>query len=203
MVHFLKKNSVFCMVFVYIIMNLISSNAVFAQTRDYTEQNKWGGEFSAIGIGVFSLYQGKLTYALNSDSQFKTELGLGFLIQPESTRQTSEAFNSDGIYSATQASVAARQYFWKGLHFEEVINFGNAGISDSKVDGNDYESFVVFSQTFLGYKFDLYKNNKINFFIIGQAGVGYVPYSSDPWPTAEPNSSSVYPLGDLKIGINF
>lgn len=167
------------------------------------EPKRWGGEFSVIGISVFNIYQGKMTYALNPKAPFKTELGLGFLIQPESTRPASESFNSDGLYSANQASVAVRQYFWKGLHFEQVVNFGNAGITNSKVDGNDYESFVVFSQTFLGYKLDLLKKDRFGLFVIGQAGFGSVPYSSDRWPTVEPSGFSIYPLGDLKVGINF
>jgi hypothetical protein len=197
------KSKVSLVSVVFVMITFLSTVTVQAQTSENPQYHRWGAEFSAIGVGVFSLYQGKVTYALNPAKQFKTELGLGFLIQPESTRSTSEAFNSDGLYSANQASVAARQYFWRGLHFEQVFNFGNASISDSKVDGNDYESFVVFSQTFLGYKFDLVKKERFRFFVIGQAGIGSVPYSSDPWPTVEPDGSSVYPLGDLKIGFNF
>ncbi len=182
---------------------LMFSSILTVQAQEDIKPHRWGAEFSAIGIGVFSLYQGKVTYLLNPEKQTKTELGLGLLIQPVSKRATNDAFNSSGYYSANQASVALRQYFWKGLHFEQVFNFGNASISESKVDGNDYESFVVFSQTFLGYKFDLMKKERFGLFIIGQAGLGSVPYSSNQWPTVESNGSPVYPLGDLKIGINF
>lgn len=188
---------------VFVMITFLSTVTVQAQVNENPPSHRWGAEFSAIGISVFSLYQGKVTYAINPTKQFKTEVGVGFLIQPESTRSTSEAFNRDGLYSANQASAAVRQYFWKGLHFEQVFNFGNASISGSKVDRNDYESFVVFSQTFLGYKFDIMKKGRFGLFVIGQAGMGSVPYSSDPWPTVESDGSSVYPLGDLKIGINF
>lgn len=101
------------------------------------------------------------------------------------------------------ASVAARQYLWKGLHLEEVVNFGRGSITDSKVDGRDYDSFVVFSQTFIGYKFNFWKREKFNFFIIGQAGLGYVPLSTNRWPRVDEDASSIYGLGDMKIGINF
>jgi hypothetical protein len=196
----LKKGAQMALMLILSMSTIIS---VQAQEVEKPATHRWGAEFSAIGIGVFSLYQGKATYAFNPDRQFKTEIGLGFLIQPESTRKTSDAFNTNGTYSAYQASVGVRQYFWKGLHFEEVINFGQAGISDSKVDGQDYESFVVFTQTFLGYKFDLLTRDKFNVFMIGQGGIGYVPLSTNSWPTVDPDDSPVYPLGDLKIGVNF
>lgn len=198
-----KKSNLSLVAVVFGMIALLSTVAVQAQVNASPEPHRWGAEFSAIGISVFSLYQGKVTYALNPTKPYKTEIGLGFLIQPESTRPTNEAFNDDGLYSANQASAAVRQYFWKGLHVEQVVNFGNASIRDSKVDGDDYESFVVFSQTFLGYKFDLMKKERIGLFVIGQAGLGAVPYSSAPWPTVDSGGSSVYPLGDLKIGINF
>ena len=164
---------------------------------------RWGVEFSPVGAGVFRIAQAKATYALNPGQQFNTELGLGFLIQPPSTTRASEAYNGDGLYSANMASLAVRQYFWRGFHFEEVLNFGSGSISNSKVDGKDYDAFVVFTQTFLGYKFNLLRRTKFNLFIMGQAGFGYVPINTNQWPRVEESSNSIYGLGDLKLGINF
>jgi hypothetical protein len=174
-----------------------------AQNNEAIHANRWGVEFSPIGAGVFRLAQGKCTYALNPTKQFKTELGLGYLIQPASKAKTSDAFNSDGLYSAYMASIAARQYFWKGLHAEEVINFGKGSVSNSKVDGKNYDAFVIFTQTFVGYKFNLLSRKKISLFLIGQGGIGYVPLNTNQWPRVEKDKSSIYGLGDLKIGINF
>ncbi|SFE92814.1 hypothetical protein [Thermoflexibacter ruber] len=188
---------------------LLSTPTLSAQQRDYANVDSravptslcWGAEFSPIGAGVFRLAQGKITYALNPTKQFQTELGLGYLIQPASQAKMSEAFNKDGLYSAYMASIAVRQYFWRGLHFEEVINFGKGSISNSKVDGKNYHAFVVFTQTFLGYKFNLFRREKFSFFIIGQCGFGYVPLNTNQWPRT--NSTQIYGLGDLKIGVNF
>jgi hypothetical protein len=79
---------------------------------------------------------------------------------------------------------------------------GNAKITKSKVDGKDYSAFVMFSQSFIGYKFNVLKREKFNLFIIGQGGFGYAK-NFNQWPEANNNASTVYGLGDLKIGINF
>lgn len=187
----------------------LGSSCLLAQTENKSTPKsfsaskiqRWGAEFSPIGAGVFRLAQGKVTYAINPQKQWKSEIGLGFLLQPESKAKTSDAFNKDGLYSAYMASLAYRQYFWKGLHFEEVVNFGKGSISNSKVDGKDYDAFVIFMQTFLGYKFNVVKKEKFIFFIIGQGGFGYVPLNTNQWPRKE--STSIYGLGDLKIGFNF
>lgn len=173
-----------------------------AQTDTNDQPKRWGVEFSPIGASVFKISQGKLTYALNPKSQFKTEFGVGYMFQPQSTAKANENFNIDGLYSAYMASLAVRQYFWKGLHFEEVLNFGKGKLTNNKVDGKNYEAFVIFSQTFVGYKFDFCKKKCFNLFIIGQGGFGYA-YNTNQWPTTQKSNASIYGLGDLKIGVNF
>ncbi|WP_194777642.1 hypothetical protein [Pararhodonellum marinum] len=179
----------------------------FATAQETTTKEvaskRWGIEYSPVGYGLFRISQGKVTYALNVEKKFKTELGLGLLVQPYSAAKGSESFNQDGAYSAFMASVAVRQYFWKGLHLEQVINLGRGSIRNSLVTGNDYDAFVVFSQSFLGYRFDFLKNRKVGFYVIGQMGMGYVPVNTNQWPRVEENGSSIYPLGDLKVGISF
>lgn len=174
----------------------------YAQADTNNEPKRWGVEFSPIGAAVFKISQGKVTYALNPKSRFKTELGVGYMFQPQSTAKANEDFNRDGLYSANMASLAVRQYFWKGLHFEEVFNFGKGKLSNNKIDGKDYEAFVIFSQTFIGYKVNLCKKNNFNLFLIGQGGFGYA-YNTNQWPTTQKSNASIYGLGDLKIGVNF
>jgi hypothetical protein len=174
-----------------------------AQKADYKtpEEKRWGVEFSPIGAGVFRLFQAKGTYLINPKSKFKGEVGFGVLLQPESTAPASESFNEDGTYSAYMASVGYRQYLWKGLHLESVINFGYGGNRENKLDGKDYEAFLVFNQNFIGYKFNVMNREKFNLFIIGQGGFGYVPVNTNQWPRS--GDSSIYGLGDLKVGVNF
>lgn len=180
---------------------LVSGQMIFAQSTEQIKLKRWGAEFSPIGAGVFSIAQAKATYLINPDKKCKTELGIGFLIQPESNSKANDAFNVDGIYSANMVSFGVRQYFWKGLHFEYVANLGNAKITKSKVNGKDYSAFVIFSQSFIGYKFNVLRREKFNLFIIGQGGFGYAK-NFNQWPEANSNVSPVYGLGDLKIGIN-
>ncbi|MGF1639297.1 MAG: hypothetical protein ACFCUU_19625 [Cyclobacteriaceae bacterium] len=174
-----------------------------AQTieKETIAEKRWGAEFSPIGAGVFRLFQAKTTYLINPKSSFKGEVGLGMLLQPESNAKASEAFNEDGTYSAYMASIGYRQYLWKGLHLESVLNFGYAGNRNNKIDGQDYRAFIVFTQNFIGYKFNVLKRAKYNLFIIGQGGFGYVPINTNQWPRS--GESSIYGLGDMKIGINF
>jgi hypothetical protein len=164
-------------------------------------QNKrWNIDASVVGAAVFKITQAKATYILNPKSKYQSEVGVGFLLQPASTAKANEAFNNDGIYSAKMATIAYRQYFWKGLHFEEDVNFGQGAISNNVIDGKTYKEFVVFTQSFIGYKFDLCKKEKYNIFLIGQGGFGYA-YNANHWPSN--GSPSFYGLGDLKFGINF
>jgi hypothetical protein len=198
---FAKPKILGLLVFLAVVLNF--QVPLKAQNSESIKSKRWGIEFSPIGAGVFRLAQGKWTYALNPNSSLKTELGLGYLIQPETTAKTNDAFNTDGLYSAYMGSVAVRQYFWKGLHFEEVVNFGKGRISNSKVDGKEYRAFLIFTQTFLGYKFNLLKREKFGLFLIGQGGIGCVPLNTNQWPRVEKDKFSIYGLGDLKMGINF
>lgn len=182
-------------------MSAWAYSAVAQQIPEANPEKRWGAEFSPIGAGVFRLFQAKATYLINPASNFKGEIGLGILLQPESKAKTSESFNKDGLYSAYMASLAYRQYFWKGLHFEEVVNLGYGGNRDNIIDGKHYSAFLIFTQTFLGYKFNLIRSEKFQCFLIGQGGFGYVPLNTNPWPRQD--NTSLYGLGDLKIGINF
>ncbi|MCA6381687.1 MAG: hypothetical protein IM606_12370 [Cytophagales bacterium] len=176
---------------------------IFAQTNEPVKHKRWGVEVSLVGAAAFSIAQAKVTYLINPEKKMcGTEVGLGFLVQPESTSKANDAFNADGQYSANMLSIGIRQYFWKGLHFEYVANLGNAKITKSKVDGKDYSAFVIFSQSFIGYKFNVLKREKFNLFIIGQGGFGYAK-NFNQWPEVKSNASPVYGLGDLKIGISF
>jgi hypothetical protein len=161
---------------------------------------RWSADLSMFSATVFKINQAKVMYTLNPSSSNKSEIGIGYLFQPESTSKTNKGFNTDGIYSAKMATIAYRQFIWKGLHFEEDINFGQGAVSKNVVDGKTYKEFVVFAQSFVGYKLDFCKKEKYNFFIIGQGGFGYA-YNANHWPSN--GSPSFFGLGDLKIGINF
>jgi hypothetical protein len=195
------KNAIKTMVMLMIVF--FFSNPVKAQEsgKQTNPEKRWGIEMSPVGAGVFRLFQGKGTYLVNPQSKFKGEVGFGVLIQPESTASASKSFNEDGTYSAYMASIAYRQYLWKGLHLESVVNFGYGSNRENKIDGQDYSAFLVFCQNFIGYKFNVMKREKFNLFIIGQGGFGYVPVNTNQWPRLE--DTSVYGLGDLKIGVNF
>lgn len=181
---------------------LVSSQIILAQTNQPVKPKRWGAEISPVGLAAFSITQAKATYLINPEKMCRTEVGLGFLIQPQSTRKANDAFNVDGLYSANMLSIGIRQYFWKGLHVEYVSNLGRARITNSKVDGKDYSAFVIFSQSFIGYKFNVLKRERFNLFIIGQGGLGYAK-NFNQWPEINSNATPVYGLGDLKIGINF
>ncbi len=173
-------------------------STLFAQSEK--EVRRWGVEFSPVGAGVFQLFQGKATYLLWPHKTTSAEVGLGVLLQLESTSATNEGFNSDGTYSAAMLSLAYRQYYWRGLHTETVINFGRGAVSDNVVDGEEYSAFQLFHQHFVGYKFRLKKGSKVSIFAIPQFGIGYVPLDKE-WPTTE--DSGIFFLGDLKVGVNF
>ena len=194
--YFIKKLSI-----VLILFSIPDFARAQIQNSQPGEEKRWGLEFSPIGAGVFRLIQGKATYVVNPKRKYTGELGFGFLLQPESNAKASESFNKDGQYSAYMASVAYRQYLWKGLHLESVINFGLGSNKANKIDNKDYNAFLIFTQNFIGYKFQLLQRKNFSLFIIGQGGFGYVPLNTNQWPRKD--DTSIYGLGDLKFGINF
>jgi hypothetical protein len=120
------------------------------------------------------------------------------LIQPESNSKANHAFNVDGLYSANMLSIGIRQYFWKVLHVKYVSNLGRARKTTSKVDGKEYSDFVIFSQSFIGYKFNVLKREIFNLFVIGQSGFGYAK-NFNQWPELNNNVSPIYGLGELNF----
>ncbi|MEM6262475.1 MAG: hypothetical protein AAGI38_08215 [Bacteroidota bacterium] len=170
------------------------------RAQSESSPRRWGVEFSPIGAGVFQLFQGKATYLLWPDKATSAEVGMGLLLQPQSTSSTNEGFNKDGLYSANMLSLAYRQYYWRGLHTESVLNFGRGSVENNVVDGQAHDAFQLFVQHFVGYKFRLFNTTNIHFFAMPQFGIGYVPLDKE-WPTTE--DSGVFLLGDLKVGINF
>jgi hypothetical protein len=193
----MKKNKLSLLVTVICITLFI--NQSMAQ-NGVQKVKRFGFDVSAVGLGAFGLYQLKGTYLLNPTSKFKTELGLGIFILPESDAKNRKSFNNDGLYSAKLTSVALRQYLWKGLNVEQNVKFGQSELSNNVVDGKNYSSFTVQSHTLIGYKWDFLKKEKFNLFIIGQGGIIY-SYQPNKWPVKE--KEPIYGIGDLKIGINF
>jgi hypothetical protein len=175
------------------------ANQVKAQ-NEVTAPKRWGVDVSAFGLGAFGLYQFKGTYLLNPNSNFKREIGLGVFILPESDAKNRKDFNNDGLYSAKLISVSLRQYFCKGLNFEQSIMLGESKLTNNVVDGKNYTSFTIQSHSLIGYKWDFLKREKFNLFLMAQGGIIY-SYQPNKWPVKE--EEPIYGVGDIKIGINF
>jgi hypothetical protein len=186
-------------IFIIVLCLLLSISQGKAQ-QDVNKSKKWNIDVSALSASLFKISQAKVMYIVNPTKKYQSQIGLGFLLQPESTSKMSKGFNTDGIYSTKMATFAYRQYIWKGLHFEEDLNFSQGAVSNNVVDGKTYKEFVVFSQSSIGYKLDICRQDKFNLFIMGQGGFGYA-YNTNHWPSN--GSPSFFGLGDVKIGINF
>jgi hypothetical protein len=174
-------------------------NTTYAQSNPIPHQ-RWNIDYSILDGTVFSITQAKATYCINPKSKNRKEIGIGFLYQPESTAKANEGFNNDGIYSAKMATIAYRQYLWKGLHWENDLNFGQGAVSNNVVDGKTYKEFVLFNQAFLGYTYTICKQKKYSLYLMGQGGFGYA-YNANHWPSN--GSPSFFGLGDVKIGVQF
>ena len=64
---------------------------ILAQTNEPVKPKRWGAEISPVGLAAFSITQAKATYLINPEKMCRTEVGLGFLIQPQSTRNANDA----------------------------------------------------------------------------------------------------------------
>jgi hypothetical protein len=117
--------------------------------------------------------------------------------------------DSEGLFSEYGGGLAYRQYFWRGLHAEIALYPSYARLDRNAVNGRSYESLALTTEVYAGYRFMLSELGvaaaakwAVEPLITLQGGIGIQTFSSNPWPTAAPDSP-VFPVGSLLVGLAF
>lgn len=128
-----------------------------------------------------------------SKKTFSGEVGIGLNIQPERTIANEGAFSEEFI------TLFYRQYFWKGLQVQVENNFAYGRIRDYPGSPGTRESYAIFHDLTLGYRFEFLKKHKVSLTLTPQAGGGFTSYVNSTWPRPE----KPYWLLNLLAGIRF
>jgi hypothetical protein len=97
-----------------------------------------------------------------------------------------------------------RQYLWKGLHLEAKLNSGYAWGTKNLIDGKDYETFTLFYESNLGYKFKFLDKTDFNLYLTPQFGIlGNARNKDAPNIGPRGGKPDTFFQGNLLIGINF
>lgn len=182
--------------YIQVICFLVLFQSSFSQKniQDTTRIKKyWSIETSLVWPVFPGIYKINFVRELWHKKTFSGELGLGLNIQPERTSENEGAFSEEFI------TLFYRQYFWKGLHIQIENNFAYGRLRNYPDSVKNYESYAIFHDFCVGYRFELLKKHKIGLTIIPQAGGGFTSYVNNTWPRSE----KPYWLVNLLAGIYF
>jgi hypothetical protein len=172
----------------------ILHSAIIAQNN---QTKKWGIETELIQpfLPTINIVRIQATRIITESQQSRKDaLLLGAYIRPNIKHDVVEKIDE------YMAVVGYRQFFWKGLHLEAKSNMGYAMGTKNLVDGKNYETATWFWETNVGYKMDLVKKQKINYYAIAQfGGIGNLYADIGPRGGKPDN----FMQGNLLIGINF
>lgn len=109
----------------------------------------------------------------------------------------------EGEFSNVAVNLGWRQYLWKGLHVDGLVNSGYGRLRDNVIDGRDYDSFDVELMALAGWRFELGRV----YALVQPLGLGGVVYKSDPWPIrgrdGRPRTEGPIYVGNLLLGFQF
>jgi hypothetical protein len=158
---------------------------------------KWGVEAELVQsfIPTVHIFRIQASRTLTpADSKLKGDLLLGAYIRPNVKHDVVEKINE------YMFMVGYRQFFWKGLHAEAKSNMGYAWGTRNLFDGKDYNTPTWFWEANLGYKFNFFKKETYNLYLIPQFG-GLGNIVADIGPRGGKPDNFIH--GNLFIGINF
>jgi hypothetical protein len=178
------------------ILLLLINGKAFSQTSNDVPK-KWGIETELVQpfLPTIAIIRIQATRTLTAlDSKMKGDLIIGGYIRPNVKHDVVEKINE------YMAVIGYRQYIWKNLHLEAKSNMGYAWGTKNLFDGKDYETPTWFWEANVGYKFNVVKKEKVNWYVIPQFGfIGNIVGDIGPRGGKTDN----FPQGNLLIGINF
>ena len=108
----------------------------------------------------------------------------------------------EGRFHNLDLHLGWRQHFGWGFHLDAMLNAGWGRVSNSTIDGRDYDSFDLELMAVAGWRFSvgpLYA-------LIQPLGIGAVVYKSNPWPIrgqGSPSAEAPIYVGNVMFGVLF
>jgi hypothetical protein len=182
------------------ILLLLNSGRAFSQSSSDVP-SKWSLETELIQpfLPTVNIVRIQALRSMTSpNSKRKGELILGMYIRPNIEHDVVEKINEYMVIAGY------RQYLWKGLHIEAKANIGYAWGTKNLIDGKDYETVTLFYESNLGYKFNLTKKSKNNFYLIPQFGIlGNARGENTVNIGPRGGKPDTFIQGNLMVGISF
>lgn len=127
----------------------------------------WSLEIDAVQpfVPTVGIVKPKLTRTLTGNpGGFRTDLVVGAYLRPHISHDVVEHIDEYMVV------LGARQYLWRGLHVEALLDAGYAW-GRNKVDGKDYRTPTLFLEASVGYRFELLELGGAALFVAPQFGV--------------------------------
>ncbi len=151
------------------------ADTVEAAPRAEPAMHKWSVEIDAIQpfIPTVGIIRPKVTRTLwGTPKGFRGDLVLGAWIRPHITHDVVKYIDE------YMGSVGYRQYFWRGLHAETILDAG-AAWGTNLFDGKFYRTATLFLDVNVGYRFGFFEpgglvegsGKGVGFFVAPQAGM--------------------------------
>lgn len=108
----------------------------------------------------------------------------------------------EGRFHNLDAQLGWRQHFGWGLHLDALLNVGWGRVSNSTIDGRDYDSLDVELMAVGGWRFGLGPL----YVAIQPLGVAAVVHKTNPWPIrgqGSPRFEGPIYVGNILLGLQF
>lgn len=174
-------------------------------TSESPSMHKWSVEVDAVQpfLPTIGIIRPKVTRTLwGAPSKPRGDLVLGLWIRPHIEHDVVETIDE------YMGSVGYRQYVWKGLHAEAILDAG-AAWGKNKLDGKDYRTATLFLDVNVGYRFGFFEpggivegtGDGVGFFVAPQVGMLAGLGVADIGPRN--GKPDVFLQGTLLVGASF
>ena len=186
-------------------MPAITILALLAPLMAEPDTHRWSVEVELIQpfIPTVNIMRARFTRTLwGRSGKIRGDFLAGVYVRPN--------IRHDVVYRISEymGTVGYRQYFWRGLHLETLLNAG-AAWGTNRVDNEFYRTPTLFGEVNAGYRFGFYepggfladRAGKVGFFFTLQAGTIFTLGISDIGPRN--GKPDIFAQGNLLTGISF
>ena len=169
------------------------------------DTHRWGVEVELIQpfIPTVNIIRARGTRTLwGRSGKLRGDVVAGVYIRPN--------IRHDVVYRISEymATVGYRQYFWRGLHLEALVNAG-AAWGTNRVDEQYYRTPSLFGEVNAGYRFGFFepggffadRGKKVGFYLALQGGTIFTMGVADIGPRN--GKPDVFAQGNLLLGLSF
>ena len=179
---------------------LVAATTTTVAAQEAPRESRYAVETDALWPFFPGAFRGHFVVKLWQKGNLRGDAYVGANVDFPRNRDT------EGRFADYSVASGYRQYLWKGLHAEFSQTTGLGVLENHVTTRRTYRSFDWLMSGYVGYRFEFAKKR---YYVLPQFGVASVVYKSNPWPVFEDKTltkevgEQAFPLGSLRIGVNF